>query len=140
MNNTTMESLSIFENPCQERLNGLCAVFAITISFLATAIILLLMGVFFTCSAQSTPPQQVSIEPKEATLSGTLHLYLVTNFGDKMQKVDRYRETGEGSMIAFILKTDKKIDMSQYLDKEDVEALREYCGETLQSEFMLVPD
>ena len=57
-----------------------------------------------------------------------------------MQEVDRYRETGEGSMIAFILKTDKKIDMTQYLDKEGVEALKEYCGETLQSEFMIVPD
>lgn len=39
-----------------------------------------------------------------------------------------------------ILKTDKKIDMSQYLDKEDAEALKEYCGETLQSEFLVVPD
>ena len=77
---------------------------------------------------------------QEATLSGTLHLYLVTNYGDKMQEVDRYRETGEGSMIAFILKTDKKIDMTQYLDKEGIEALKDYAGPTLQSEFMLVPD
>ena len=57
-----------------------------------------------------------------------------------MQEVDRYRETGEGSMIAFILKTDKKIDMTQYLDKEGIEALKDYAGTTLQSEFMIVPD
>lgn len=43
-------------------------------------------------------------------------------------------------MIAFILKTDGKIDIAQYLDKEDVEALKDYAGTTLQSEFMLVPD
>ena len=77
---------------------------------------------------------------QEVSLSGTLHLYLVTNYGDTMQEVDRYRETGEGAMIAFILKTDKKIDMSQYLDKEDVDALKDYAGTTLQSEFMIVPD
>ena len=43
-------------------------------------------------------------------------------------------------MIAFVLKTDKKIDMSQYLDKEDAENLVECCGETKQSEFMIVPE
>lgn len=80
-----------------------------------------------------SPPQQV-------TLPGSLHLYLVTNYGDKMQEVDHYRETSEGSMIAFILKTDKKIDRTQYLDKEGVEALKDYAGTTLQSEFLVVPD
>lgn len=81
-----------------------------------------------------------SQSPPQTTLSGTLHLYLVTNYGEKMQEVDRYRETGEGSMIACILKTDKKIDMTQYLDKEGIEALKDYAGTTLQSEFMIVPD
>ena len=85
-----------------------------------------------TLSAQPAPPP--------ATLSGTLHLYLVTNYGEKMQEVDRYRKTGEGSMIAFILKTDDKIDMTQYLDQEDLKALKDYSGETWQSEFMVVPD
>lgn len=77
---------------------------------------------------------------EKITLSGTLHMYLVTNYGEKMQEVDRYCKTGEGSMIAFILKTDKKIDMTQYLDKEDLESLSDYAGTTLQSEFMIVPD
>ena len=93
----------------------------------------LLLGQSQNQSAPAPSPQKV-------TLSGTLHLYLVTNYGEKMQEVDRYRETGEGSMIAFILKTDKKIDMTQYLDKEGIEALKDYAGTTLQSEFMIVPD
>ena len=96
---------------------------------------LLLIGRTGALSAQSTTQS-----PAQTTLSGTLHLYLVTNYGDKMQEVDRYRATGEGSMIACILKTDKKIDMTQYLDKEDVEALKDYAVTTLQSEFMIVPD
>lgn len=87
--------------------------------------------------SQSTSSQ---VTPQEATLSGTLHLYLYTNYGEKMQKVDHYFKTGEGSMIAFILETDQKIDMSQYLDKEDIEALKQYSGTTLQSEIMIVPD
>lgn len=93
----------------------------------------LLLGQSQNQSAPAPSPQKV-------TLSGTLHLYLVTNFGDKMQEVDRYRETGEGSMIAFILKTDKRIDMTHYLDKEGIKALKDYAGTTLQSEFLVVPD
>lgn len=100
---------------------------------------MLILGLFAVCNntlhAQSST--QTTAQP---TIEGTLHLYLVTNYGDKMQEVDRYRETGEGSMIAFVLKTDKKIDMTQYLDKEGVEALKDYAGTTLQSEFMIVPD
>lgn len=91
-------------------------------------------------NASSVYAQSTTHSSVESPLSGTFHLYLVTNYGDKMQEVDRYRETGEGSMIAFILKTDKKIDMTQYLDKEGIEALKDYAGTTLQSEFMIVPD
>ncbi len=98
-------------------------------------LLILFIGFKGTLHAQSTTQS-----PAQVTLSGTFHLYLVTNYGEKMQEVDRYRKTGEGSMIAFILKTDKKIDMTQYLDKEDVEALKDYAGTTLQSEFMVVPD
>ena len=105
---------------------------ALSVIITAMTGFLLLIGCLGTLSAQPTLSQP--------TIEGTLHLYLVTNYGEKMQEVDRYRETGEGSMIAFILKTDKRIDMPHYLDKEDAEALKEYCGETLQSEFMIVPD
>jgi len=105
---------------------------ALSVVITAMTGFLLLIGCIGTLSAQPTLSQP--------TIEGTLHLYLVTNYGEKMQEVDRYRETGEGSMIAFILKTDKKIDMSQYIDKEDVEALKDYAGTTLQSEFLVVPD
>ena len=84
--------------------------------------------------------QSTTQSPVEATIEGTLHMYLVTNYGEKMQEVDHYRKTGEGSMIAFVLETDQKIDMSQYLDKEDIQALKEYSGTTLQSQFVLSPD
>ena len=57
-----------------------------------------------------------------------------------MQEVDLYRTTDEGTFVAFVLKTDKNIDMAQYPDKEDVEALKDYAGTTLQPEFMIVPD
>ena len=105
-----------------------------TFAVVVTAIsgLLLLIGHMGALKAQPAPSQ--------AILSGTLHLYLVTNYGEKMQEVDRYRETGEGSMIAFILKTDKRIDMPHYLDKEGIEALKDYAGTTLQSEFLVVPD
>ena len=105
---------------------------ALSVIITAMTGFLLLIGCIGTIGAQPTLSQP--------TIEGTLHLYLVTNYGDKMQEVDRYRETGEGSMIAFILKTDKKIDMTQYLDKEGVEALKDYAGTTLQSEFLVVPD
>ena len=105
---------------------------ALSVIITAMSGFLLLIGCIGTIGAQPTLSQP--------TIEGTLHLYLVTNYGEKMQEVDRYRETGEGSMIAFILKTDKKIDMTQYLDKEGVEALKDYAGTTLQSEFMIVPD
>lgn len=105
---------------------------ALSVVITAMTGFLLLIGCIGTLSSQPTLSQP--------TIEGTLHLYLVTNYGEKMQEVDRYRETGEGSMIAFILKTDKKIDMIQYLDKEGIEALKDYAGTTLQSEFMIVPD
>ena len=85
-------------------------------------------------SAQSSPKQH-----SQFTLSGTLSLYLVTDYGDGGQEIDRYRTTGDGECVAFILKTDKKLDMTQYLDKEGLENLVVYAGETKQSEFMLVP-
>ena len=105
-----------------------------TFAVVVTAIsgLLLLIGHMGALKAQPAPLQ--------AILSGTIHLYLVTDYGENIQEVDRYRKTGEGSMIAFILKTDKKINMTQYLDQEDLKALKDYSGETWQSEFMVVPD
>jgi len=112
-----------------------------TMRIVSLAIFIFLSGGSSILSSQVSPSSQISSqEPTPVTLSGTLHLYLVTNYGEKMQEVDRYRKTGEGSMIAFILETDQKIDMSLYLNKEDVEALKNYSGTTLQSQFILSPD
>jgi len=127
-----METISIIENDCQSRQFGSLTIITSFISFSAVAIILLFTSYVATLSAQ-TPVSPVTIE-------GKMYLYLVTDYGEKMQEVDRYRKTGEGSMIAFILKTDDKIDMTQYLDQEDLTALKDYSGETWQSEFMVVPD
>lgn len=76
---------------------------------------------------------------EKATFSGTLHMYLVTDYGKNVQKVDRYVNAGEGAFIAFVLKMDKAIDMTQYLSQEEVEFLLD-VDTTMQSEFMLVPD
>ena len=127
-----METISIVKKDCQSRQFGSLTIITSTITFSAIAIILLFSSYFATLSAQ-TPVPPVTIE-------GKVYLYLVTDYGEKMQEVDRYRKTGEGSMIAFILKTDDKIDMTQCLDKEGVEALKDYAGTTLQSEFLVVPD
>lgn len=106
---------------------------------LSTAIAaVLLMSII--AGAGTLYAQTTTQSPVETTIEGTLNMYLVTNYGEKMQEVDRYRKTGEGSMIAFILETDQKIDMSQYLDKEEIQALKEYSGTTLQSQFILSPD
>ena len=109
-----------------------CAMRALTVMVTAISGFLLPIGCIGTLSAQTAPPQ--------STIEGTLNMYLVTNYGEKMQEVDRYRKTGEGSMIAFILETDQKIDMNHYLEKEGLEALKNYSGTTLQSQFILSPD
>ena len=64
-------------------------------------------------NAQSASPQIFPQDSTSVTLSGTLHMYLVTNYGEKMQEVDHYRKTGEGSMIAFVLETDQKHVVSE---------------------------
>lgn len=111
---------------CRSRIHSISIVVVFLMSIIAGA---------GTLHAQTTTQS-----PTQTTLSGTLHLYIVTNYGDKMQEVDRYRKTGEGSMMAFILKTDTPIDVSPYLYKEEIQALKEYSGDTKQSEFMVVPD
>ena len=111
---------------------NICQMKNIVVTIVVVAITIVLAVCNNSLSAQATSTQ--------ATIEGTLHMYLVTNYGEKMQEVDRYRKTGEGSMIAFVLETDQKIDMSQYLNKEDIQALKEYSGTTLQSQFVMSPD
>ena len=107
---------------------------------LSTAVAALFLMSVIMANSSTLHAQSTTKSPVEATIEGTLNMYLVTNYGEKMQEVDRYRKTGEGSMIAFILETDQKTDMSQYLDKEEIQALKKYSGTTLQSRFVLSPD
>lgn len=100
------------------------------------SVFLMLIGHSGALSAQSIPTQ---FNPQQVTISGTLHMYLVTDYGENVQKVDRYVNAGEGAFIAFVLKMDKAIDMTQYLSQEEVEFLLD-VDTTMQSEFMLVPD
>lgn len=87
---------------------------------------LMLIGSIGVLNAQTTT---------QVTLEGTLHIYLVTNYGDEIREVDRYYRTGESSMIAFVLKTAKPVDVAPYLSQEEIEIL---SGK--ESEFMVVPD
>lgn len=87
---------------------------------------LMLIGSIGVLNAQTTT---------QVTLEGTLHIYLVTNYGDEIREVDRYYRTGESSMIAFVLKTAKPVDVAPYLSQEEIEIL---SGK--KSEFMVVPD
>lgn len=109
-----------------------------------SVVVLSIAGIFIFSrtnflNAQPASPQISPQDSISVTLSGTLHMYLVTNYGEKMQEVDHYRKTGEGAFIAFVLKMDKAIDMTQYLSQEEVEFLLD-VDTTMQSEFMLVPD
>lgn len=78
---------------------------------------------------------------QEATLSGTFHLYYVSEYGDKISEVDSYRlAVGDGECLAFVLKTDTPVDVSPFLDRDELQALVDIEGTVMQSEFMLVPD
>lgn len=98
---------------------------------------LMITGISGTLNAQPTPSQSTS---HEVTLSGTLHMYHVTLYGDSLQEINHYRKTHkEGECIAFILKTDKPVDMTPYLSQDEIEFLSDN-GSIWQSEFMVVPD
>lgn len=107
--------------------------------FLTVIFAQLLLALFLThptdLSAQPSTPR-----PPQITLEGTITMYMVTRYGDSLQEIDRYhRTTKEGEYVAFILKTDEKLDMAQYLDGDGLASLIEY-GETMQSEFLMVQD
>lgn len=132
MNELTNNSKDILDRSCRWWFKGLLILFA------AVFIVPVTLGVS-TFHAQPTT-QSNTQAPPQITLSGTLHMYLVTLYGDSLQEIDHYRKTHkEGECITFILKTDKPVDMSQYLSQEEIEFLSDN-GTTWQSEFMVVPD
>jgi len=113
-----------------------CYICSQTLSATIAAVFLLsvIMVNSGTLHAQST-----SRSPVETTIEGTIHTYLVTLYGDSLQEIGHYRKTHkEGECIAFVLKTDKPMDMTQYLSQEEIDFLSE-DGTTWQSEFMVVP-
>ena len=98
--------------------------------------------VFSRTNLLSAQPASPQISPQDSTLvtlSGTVHMNLVTLYGDSLQEIDHYRKTHkEGECITFILKTDKPVDMTPYLSQEEIEFLSN--NDTIwQSEFMVVP-
>lgn len=132
MNELTNNSKDILDRSCRWWFKGLLILFA------AVFIMPVTLGVS-TLHAQ--PTAQTTTQPSpQVTLEGTLSMYMVTRYGDSLQELDRYRRTTkEGEYVAFILKTDEKLDMTQYLKGDELAPLIEY-DETLQSEFMIVPD
>jgi len=128
MNELTNNSKDILDRSCRWWFQGLLILFA------AVFIVPVTLGVS-NLHAQSTTQS-----PAQATLSGTLHMYLVTLYGDSLQEIDHYRRTHkEGECITFILKTDKPVDMTPYLSQDEIEFLSDN-GSIWQSEFMVVPD
>ncbi len=100
---------------------------------------MLILGLFAVCN-NTLHAQSSAQTTAQVTLEGTLSMYMVTRYGDSLQELDRYRRTTkEGEYVAFILKTDEKLDMTQYLKGDELAPLIEY-DETMQSEFMIVPD
>ena len=127
MNLLTKNSKEIIGRICRLWFLGLLTLFA------AVFIVFVTLGVG-TLHAQSTTQA-----PAQATLSGTIHTYLVTLYGDSLQEIDHYRKTHKkGECITFILKTDKPVDVTPYLSQEEIEFLSN--NDTIwQSEFMVVP-
>ena len=107
---------------------------------LSTAVAALFLMSVIMVNTSALHAQSTTQSPAQATLSGTLHMYLVTLYGDSLQEIDHYRKTHkEGERITFILKTDKPVDMTPYLSQEEIEFLSDN-GTMWQSEFMVVPD
>lgn len=105
----------------------------------AFAVLLTLSQLHTTYLSAQTTTQS----PPQVTLSGTLTMFMVTRYGDSLQEIDQYRNTGDGEYVAFILKMDKKMDVTQYIEtEEELKVLVDYAesDETMQSEFLLVPN
>lgn len=113
--------------------------FLVVVSVISCILPILLLFKPSILSAQ--PPTQ---SPPQVTLEGTLTMYKVTRYGDSLQEIDRYRKTTkEGEYVAFILKTGKKMNVTQFIEtEEELKVLVEYAesDETMQSEFLLVPN
>lgn len=110
-------------------------IFLVVVSVISCILPILLLFNPTTLFAQPSTQQAPRV-----TIEGTIAIYMVTRYGDSLQEIDRYRKTTkEGEYVAFILKTDEKLDMAKYLKGDELAPLQEY-GETMQSEFLMVQD
>ena len=110
-------------------------IFLVVVSVISCILPILLLFNPTTLFAQPSTQQAPQV-----TLEGTITMYMVTRYGDSLQEIDRYRKTTrEGEYVAFILKTDEKLDMDKYLKGDELAPLQEY-GETMQSDFLMVQD
>lgn len=129
MNNTKMKTFCSI----QSRLQVLST--AITALFLMFVIVANASALH----AQTDQDQMFPRDTSEVTLEGKLTMYLYANYGEKRQKIDRYRHTGEGACVAYVLKSDKTIDVTPYLYPEEIGFFSERRA-AKQCEFMIVPD
>ncbi len=104
-------------------------------------------------------PNNAKLSENEAVIEGVLKMYLLDNMSDGSttyytdtegnveyvsveekgsysQVINKYRNTSENEYIAFVVETDNKIDVKQYLSDDDLELF----DKTVQSEFMVVPN
>lgn len=77
-------------------------------------------------------------QTKEVMFEGVLRMYVIDNEGNQ-QAVSQYRKTDwNNTYLAFVVETSKSINVTPYLDKEEIEL---FFGkkEVYDSSFMIVP-
>lgn len=77
-------------------------------------------------------------QTKEVQMEGVLRMYVIDNEGNQ-KAVSQYRKTdGNNTSLAFVVETNKRINVTPYLDREEIEL---FFGnqEVYGSSFMVVP-
>lgn len=129
MNNTKIKTFCSIQSRLQVLSTAITALF----------LMFVIMANASALHAQTDQGQMFPRDTSEVTLEGKLTMYLYANYGEKRQKIDRYRHTGEGACVACVLKSDKKIDVTPYLYPEEIGFFSERRA-AKQCEFMIVPD
>lgn len=109
------------------------------VRLLAMATVLTFLGSVNVVKASPVPCQIVEPDSMKASVAGTLHMYLVTDHGEKIKEIKQYITTGEDSFIAFVLESEFDVDMTQYFSKQELVGLKNDDGETFLSRFLIVP-
>ena len=109
------------------------------VRLLAMATVLTFLGSVNVVKASPVPCQITEPDSMKASVAGTLHMYLVTDHGEKIKEIKQYITTGEDSFIAFVLESEFDVDMTQYFSKQELVGLKNDDGETFLSRFLIVP-